>query len=91
MVSEESRSCGQRGRVCRVFWRADVPWVLVRLPDGVMQSVPWAWTDLPVFDGQADAPVDESDTMLLSPIALRDLVRVLRELRERCRHPSGVR
>ena len=88
-MSEESRCCGQRGRVCRVFWRADVPWVLVRLHDGVMQSLPWAWTDLPVSDGAQETPVQESATVLLSPIALRDLVRALREPRERHRHAGG--
>ena len=90
-MSEKSRSCGQRGRVCRVFWRADVPWVLVRLHDGVMLSLPWAWTDLPVSDGEREIPVEESATVLLSPTALRDLVRALRELRERCRHAGGSR
>ena len=84
-MSEESSSCGQRGRVCRVFWRDDTPWVLVRLQDGVMQSLPWAWTDLPVADEAREMPVVERETVLLSPTALRDLVRVVRGLGQQTR------
>ena len=82
-MSEESPSCGQCGRVCRVFWRDDNPWVLVRLRDGVMQSLPWAWTDLPMTPAQQEPQTDDRATVLLSPTALRDLVRRVRELRER--------
>ena len=74
-MSEESGSCGQRGRVCRVFWRHDVPWVLVRLHDGVMLSVPWSWTDLPVVHADDERRGDEAFITLLSPTALRDLIR----------------
>ena len=82
-MSEESSSCGQWGRVGRVFWRDDVPWVLVRLHNGVMQSLPWAWTNLTVPPAAEATDLDESATVLLSPHALRDLVRGLRTLRER--------
>jgi len=82
-VSEESPSCGQCGRVCRVFWRDGRPWVLVRLRDGVVQSVPWAWTDLPMARAQQEPQTDDQVTVLLSPTALRELVRRVRELRER--------
>jgi hypothetical protein len=82
-VSEESPSCGQCGRLCRVFWRDDIPWVLVRLRDGVMQSLPWAWTNLPVASAQHEPQIEERATVLLSPMALRELVRRVRELRER--------
>lgn len=78
MVSEESGSCGQRGRVYRVFWRHDVPWVLVRLHDGVMLSVPWSWTDLPLPHADDERRVDDAFITLLSPTALRDLVRFVR-------------
>src|SRR5712691_9468049 len=57
--------------------------VLVRLRDGVMQSLPWAWTDLPMAAAQPEAQTDDRVTVLLSPRALRELVRRVRELRER--------
>ena len=82
-MSEESPSCGQCARVCRVFWRDDIPWVLVRSRDGVMQSLPWAWTNLPVAPAQQEPQIEECATVLLSPMALRELVRRVRELRER--------
>ena len=69
--------------MCRVFWRHDVPWVLVRLQDGVMRSLPWAWTDLPVTEAAHEALADANTAVLLAPIALRDLVRGVRALRER--------
>jgi hypothetical protein len=86
-VSEDSPSCGHCGRVCRVFWRDDLPWVLVRLRDGVMQSLPWAWTDLPLAPAEQVPQTDDIATVLLSPMALRDVVRHVRELRER--HHAG--
>jgi hypothetical protein len=52
--------------------------VLVRLHDGVMRSVPWSWTDLPVLHADDERRVDEAFITLLSPTALRDLVRVVR-------------
>ena len=75
IVSESSPYCGQSGRVKRVFWRKRRPWVLVRLRIGGITGVPWNWTDLPVLKlgSPADAPV-----VLLSPAALRDLVRFSR-------------
>ena len=82
-MSEESPSCGHSGRVCRVFWRDERPWVLVRLHDGVMVSVPWDWTDLPIAPSEQEPETDERATVLLSPMALRELVRRVRELRER--------
>jgi hypothetical protein len=66
-----------------VFWRDAIPWVLVRLHDGVMQSLPWAWTDLPLAPAEHETQTDERVTVLLSAPALRDLVRSLRALRER--------
>ena len=81
-MSEENPSCGQCGRVCRVFWRDDNPWVLVRLRDGVMQSLPWTWTDLPMAPAQQEPQTDERVTVLVSPTALRELVRRVRALRE---------
>jgi len=49
----------------------------------VMQSLPWAWTDLPLAPAEHDTQTDERVTVLLSAPALRDLVRRLRALRER--------
>src|SRR5262249_2197510 len=83
IVSEESPSCGQCGRVCRVFWRDGSPWLLVRLRDGVMQSMPWAWTDLPIAPAQQQAQSDDRVPVVLSPTALGALVHHVRELRER--------
>ena len=75
IVSESSPYCGQSGRVKRVFWRKRGPWVLVRMRIGGITSIPWNWTDLPVLDlgSLAEGPV-----VLLSPAALRDLVRFSR-------------
>jgi hypothetical protein len=55
-----------------------VPWVLVRLHDGVMLSMPWSWTDLPVVHADDERRLDEACITRLSPTALRDLVRVVR-------------
>ena len=52
--------------------------MLVRLHDGVMRSLPWSWTDLPVLQVDDERGVDEVFVTLLSPIALRDLVRFVR-------------
>ena len=82
-MSEESPSCGQHGRVCRVFWRNDFPWVLVRLDNTVLVSVPWPWTNLPVPPAEEEHQTDDSATVLLSSMALCELVRRVRELRER--------
>jgi hypothetical protein len=57
--------------------------VLVRLHDGEMRSLSWSWTDLPV-PNTADKPSDEEAAItLLSPAAVRDLVRFVRGHRER--------
>jgi hypothetical protein len=62
--------------VKRVFWRKRTPWALVRFRIGGITSVPWNWTDLPVqYLGSATGDGPES---LLSPAALRDLVRFSR-------------
>jgi hypothetical protein len=76
IVSESSPYCGQLGRVKRVFWRKRRPWVLVRFRIGGMTGVPWNWTDLPVLN--LGSPVDDGPVVLLSPAALRDLVRFSR-------------
>jgi hypothetical protein len=52
--------------------------VLVRLHDGVMLSVPWSWTDLPVVHADDGRRLDEACITRLSPTALRDLVRFVR-------------
>jgi hypothetical protein len=77
VVSELSPECGQSGRIRRVFWRQGLPWVLICLSSGRLISVPWEWTSLPV-------PLDDDQTAdqnaaLLSPAALLDLVRYLRQ------------
>jgi hypothetical protein len=77
VVSEDSRYCGQSGRVRRVFWRQGTAWVLVRLRVGGLLALPWASTDLPVLQFDDDARSDGRPAALLSPIALRDLARFL--------------
>jgi IS605 OrfB family transposase len=54
IASEGSSYCGQSGRVCRVFWRPE-PWVLVRLRSGVLQALPWSWTNLRISDRRLGA------------------------------------
>ena len=77
ILSEESPYCGQSGRVRRVFWRQRTAWILVRLRLGGMVAFPWASTDLPVPPLEEDARPDGPPSALLSPIALRDLIRFL--------------
>jgi hypothetical protein len=55
--------------------------VLVRRQDGVMLSLPWRWTDLPVPHAD-EHRVDEGSITLLSPTALKDLVRLVRRHRQ---------
>ena len=82
IVSEDSPYGGQSGRVRRVFWRERIPWVLVRLRLGGMIAVRWDWTDLPVPELEPGSSPNEKSTVLLSPSALRDLVRSLRNHRK---------
>ncbi len=79
IISEDSQYCGQSGRVRRVFWRERKPWVLVRLRIGGIVTVPWDWTDLPLPQLERGPSADNGSTVLLSPTALRDLVRFLRD------------
>ena len=78
VVSEDSPYCGHSGRVRRIFWRERNPWVLVRLRIGGMIAVRWDWTDLPMSALQVGRSPNEIRTVLLSPSALRDVVRFLR-------------
>jgi hypothetical protein len=58
--------------------------VLARFPDGRIRSVPWRWTDLPVLQTDDERRVDDEESIaLLSPIALRDLLRFVRGHRQR--------
>jgi hypothetical protein len=67
--------------VRRVFWREHEPWVVVRLGVGGIGSVPWDWTDLPAPQLERESAPDDEPTILLSPIALRDFVRFVRDRR----------
>ena len=58
-----------------VFWRAGVPWALLRCRNGRLLPLPWSATDLPVPVPDADAPGDVQAAVLLTPAALRALVR----------------
>jgi hypothetical protein len=54
----------------------------MQLSIGGVVAVPWDWTDLPIPQTEEGPSSDRGLTTLLSPIALRDLVRFLRG---RCR------
>jgi hypothetical protein len=85
-MAETSPYCGQLGRVCRVFWRAGAPWVLLRLSSGLQVPVPWQATDLPVPLISAADPGADQEAVLLSAAALVALLRFA------CRHradPGG--
>ena len=84
IVSEDGRYCGQSGRVRRVFWRDRTAWVVVRFRIGGLTAVPWDWTDLPVPQLETDSLVD-GPVVLLSPVALCDLARFLRNHEKRSR------
>ena len=75
VVAEQCPACGQEGRVCHVFWRHALPWILMRCHDGTLLPLPWSWTDLPV----PVLPEAAADTTapLLAPAMLRDLIRFL--------------
>jgi hypothetical protein len=49
----------------------------------MMLSLPWSWTDLPVPNSAEEPPDEEASSTLLSPAALRDLVRFVRGQRQR--------
>jgi hypothetical protein len=57
----------------------------MRLRIGGLIAVPWDWTDLPIPKIEEIPAPDCGLTVLLSPIALRDIVRFLRG---RCHKPS---
>jgi hypothetical protein len=78
IVSEDSPYGGQSGRVRRVFWRERTPWVLVRLRIGGMTAVRLDWTDLPMPQLARGPSPNERPTVLLSPSALRDMLRLFR-------------
>jgi len=58
----------------------------MRLRIGGLIAVPWDWTDLPVPQVEEGSSSDCTLMVLLTPIALRDIVRFLRG---RCHKPSG--
>ncbi|MDQ5852781.1 MAG: hypothetical protein M3380_12080 [Chloroflexota bacterium] len=78
MIAATSPYYGQVGRVCRVFWRGDAPWILLRSSDGRVLTLPWSVTDLPVPMTTHAEPPSPQDAVLLSPTALLALVRFLR-------------
>jgi hypothetical protein len=53
--------------------------------------LPWRWTDLPVPNPGEEPPDEEAPITLLSPAALRDLVRFVRGHRERRQGESSGR
>jgi hypothetical protein len=79
VVAEASPYCGQCGRVCRVFWRAGAPWVLLRTSSGLRVPAPWHATDLPIPPASTVVPSADRAPVLLSPAALVALVHFLRQ------------
>ncbi len=77
MIAETSPYFGQVGRVCRVFWRGDTPWILLRTIGGSLLTLPWSETDLPTPVTTRTEPSSPQDAVLLSPAALLALVRFL--------------
>jgi hypothetical protein len=77
VIAETTPHCGQTGYVCRVFWREQAPWVLLRSRRGLLLSVPWAATDLPVPPTPGPCVLQEEPAVLLTPEALIALVRFL--------------
>jgi hypothetical protein len=78
ILAEESSACGQRGRVCRVFWRQEEPWVVLRCQNGLLLSLPWHWTDLPIPLAPLPGPPAQPYLALLTPQALVELVQFVR-------------
>jgi hypothetical protein len=76
--------------VAHVFWRGEVPWVLVRGQDGQAFAVAWAATDLPVPVGSVASEPDNVEAPLLSPAALQALARFLRQYRDRRAQGGGA-
>ena len=53
------------------FWREDVPWLVLQLPDGRRSAAPASWTDLP-----ADTFPLSRDQPLLTAHALPPMARL---------------
>src|SRR5262249_20936287 len=79
VAAKASPHCGENGRVCRVFWRANVPWVLMRSTRGIMLSIPWSVTNLPLPVPTDGSRPKEHDVALLSPDALVALARFVQD------------
>ena len=67
VIDESSDYCGNGGKVERVYWHGEEPWVRIRSQLGTCCSVPWHHTDLPAL-----TPHDTHLLPLLSPQALED-------------------
>jgi hypothetical protein len=78
ILAEESPACGQRGRVRRVFWRQEEPWVVLRCQNGLLLSLPWHWTDLPTPGSSLSGVNAQPCPVLLAPQTLVELVRFVR-------------
>ena len=77
VVSEDNPYCGQSGRIRRVFWRGECLGSGAATARGY-HGGPLAFHGSPSPAARDDAWPDGSPPTLLSPIALRDLVRFLR-------------
>lgn len=88
ILAEESPACGQAGRVCRVFWRQQAPWVVLRCQNGLLLSLPWHWTDLPIPLTPPSGPTEQPYLALLAPQALVELVQFVRYHAGKPRSPS---
>ena len=87
-MAEESPVCGQKGRVCRVFWRKADPWVVLRCQNGLLLSLPWCWTDLPIPLSPPVSALEQTCPVLLAPQTLVELVRWVRYYAEKPQPPE---
>jgi len=91
ILAEESSACGQRGHVRRVFWHQGEPWVALRCHNGLLLSLPWRWTDLPIPPAPSSNLNEPSSLALLSPQSLISLVQFVRYHAEKPRSPRRDR
>ena len=52
VIDPTSGHFGTNGKIERIYWREEMPWVRIRSRDGATLSVPWAQTDLPTLIAQ---------------------------------------
>jgi hypothetical protein len=77
ILKERRRNVGDLfATVTDYFWREDLPWLVLQLPDGRRTAAPADWTDLP-----ADTFPQTRDRPLLLAHALPPMARLCQRLR----------